>query len=142
MSSRLLVFLLAGTAAIMPWLVYIWGEFGWYALMTAIAVAASSPRSSVSYFARGMLLGCVVYQVVIGTESTNAVSSFVRRVFYHRVDGGLRGFVPVESRLQLAAHLLQFIVGAVSGSLGLWFFQMVEQRNRFDRSSTTDDVVA
>jgi hypothetical protein len=130
MNSELSLFLLVGTAAITPWLVYFWGEFGWYALMTAIAVAACGPSSSVSYFARGMLLGCVVYQVAIGTESTNAVSSFMRRVFYHRADGSLRGFVPVESRLQLATHLLQLVMGAVFGSLGLWLCQWVERRNR------------
>lgn len=130
MNSRLLLFLLLATATITPWLVYFWGEFGWYALIVAIAVAACSPRSSISYFARGMLLGCVVYQVAIGTETTNVVSAFVRRVFYYRADGGLRGFVPVESRLLLATHLMQLAVGVVFGALGLCFFHWAKQRQR------------
>ncbi len=125
MKAKFSILTLLGTVAITPWLVLMWGEFGWYALMVVVAVLACLPRSSVSYFARGMLFACVVCQVLIGTETDNVVSSLLRRITYNR---RYDNYLVIEHRLTIIVHVLQLTIGVAVGLLALWRYRVLERR--------------
>jgi hypothetical protein len=137
MQPKFSILVLLATVAFTPWLVLIWGEFGWYALMVVVAVLACQPRSSVSYFSRGMLFACVVYQVLIGTEANNVVSSLLRRITYSRGfrrEDGIHEYLFNEHRLTIIAHLLQLTLGVAAGVLTLWIYGMLERRDNQDKA--------
>jgi hypothetical protein len=120
-----LLTILAVSAAILSW-----QDYGWYALMVGITLTACLPQSGVSYFARGLLFGCVLFQVLIGIDEGNILG----RQFNHTIDpmGGsiIKQLDKAQQLRQLVSQVVQLVCGSAFGLLALWRYRVLARREK------------
>lgn len=98
-----------------------------FVVIVALLVAASGRTSNQSVFARGMLLGVLVYDVLRRWEPG---SWFGWEWSYFRVDSHSELFEVMANRQTLAMQSSQLAFGLLGGCLALWRYRRNERREK------------